>query len=263
MPKLKARLDSLDDVPEALHELYEEVDGAFVLALDDIDAHPGVKGLKSALDKEKKDRLKYSTDLQAMREKLGDLDPEAAREALGKLQQLEDRKLLDEGKVEELLKQRTERMARDHQAQIKALEAKLAEASTGAEQLTARLQKVLVEGAIRDAASKNGVRPTAVTDVLMRGNSLFQLDGDTPIPRDPKGEIIRGKNGVDPMSIDEWFGSLQADAPHLFETSNGGGAAGAGRGQGSQHRRTVSLSDPRAIGANLEAVAAGEVTFTD
>lgn len=263
MPKLKARVDSLDDLPEALHDLYEEVDGGFVLALEDVDAHPGVKGLKSALDKEKESRAKFAKELATLREQMGDLDPDKARAAQARLQELEDKKLLDEGKVEELLAQRTQRMAKDHEAQVKALKAQLEEAQAQGTELSGQLQKVLVEGAIRDAAVKNGVRPTAVTDVLMRGNSLFKLDGETPVPRDPKGEIIRGKNGVDPMSIDEWFGSLQADAPHLFEPSNGGGAAGSGRGQGSQTRRTLSLSDPQAIGANLEAVAAGEVNFTD
>jgi hypothetical protein len=262
--RLKARISSLDEIEEGLRGLYEEADdGTFVLALDDVDSHPGVRGLKTAYEKEQERRKKAGDELAALREQIGDLDPETARAAQAKLLEMEDKKLLDEGKVEELLKQRTERMAKDHEARVKALNAKLEELSGRESELTGRLQKVLVEGAIREAATKHGVRPTAVTDVLMRGNSLFQLDGEDPLPRDAKGEIVRGKNGVDPMTIDEWFGSLQADAPHLFEASNGSGAAGSQRGQGGTHRRTVSLSDPKAIGANLEEVAAGNVNFTD
>lgn len=48
---LKAIIDNLDDIPEALREHYAEKDGAFYLALDDFGKHPGAVTLKATLNK--------------------------------------------------------------------------------------------------------------------------------------------------------------------------------------------------------------------
>jgi hypothetical protein len=44
-----------------------------------------------------------------------------------------------------------------------------------------------------------------------------------------------GKDGVTPMTLEEWVDAQVSDAPHLFESNAGGGAAGnpAGGGTGS------------------------------
>jgi hypothetical protein len=39
-----------------------------------------------------------------------------------------------------------------------------------------------------------------------------------------------GKDGITPMTLAEWVDALVSDAPHLFESNAGGGAAGNGSG---------------------------------
>jgi hypothetical protein len=39
-----------------------------------------------------------------------------------------------------------------------------------------------------------------------------------------------GKDGITPLTLDEWVDLQVADAPHLFESNAGGGAAGNGSG---------------------------------
>jgi len=39
-----------------------------------------------------------------------------------------------------------------------------------------------------------------------------------------------GKDGITPMTLDEWVEQQVADAPHLFESNAGGGAASNGSG---------------------------------
>jgi hypothetical protein len=53
------------------------------------------------------------------------------------------------------------------------------------------------------------------------------------VPRafETDGQTVRvGKDGMTPMTLDEWVDGQVAEAPHLFESNAGGGAAGSGSG---------------------------------
>lgn len=265
--KLKPILDSLDDVPEALHDLYEPHDGKYVLALEGVDDHPGVASLRNAYRKEKERRGEVAQKLEALRGQLGDIadmDPEELRANLTKLQQIEDKQLIDSGKIEELLAQRVERMRKDHERQMAALQVQLQEKDGALGKTSARLSEVLVDHAIAAAASKAGVRSTAMPDVLNRGRAVYRLVDDQVVPLDKDGNVIAGKNPAAAMDMEEWLSGLAGDAPHLFEASTGAGAPGARPGQvNGGFKKTLSMSDTRGIGQNLEAVARGEVRFTE
>jgi hypothetical protein len=49
------------------------------------------------------------------------------------------------------------------------------------------------------------------------------------------------KDGMTPMSLEEWVDQQVADAPHLFESNSGGGAGPSGLAQG----RGVGLGGAR------------------
>jgi hypothetical protein len=53
---LKAVLETLEGVDDALANLYEEIDGAYFLKIDGIDDHHGIKNLKSSLSHVKNDK---------------------------------------------------------------------------------------------------------------------------------------------------------------------------------------------------------------
>lgn len=248
---LKAILETLDGVPEALHEFYVQKDGKYVLDAEGVE---DVKGLKSALQREKAERKKRADELASLKEALGDIEPEKAREALAKVQEYEDKKLLDAGQIEELVAQRTERAKADALARVKAIEAAAKQTADEKARIEARLSEVMIDNAIRTEATRAYVRDGAVDDVLLRGKQLFKLvDGEV---RAVKGEAIEyGKDG-NPLTIGEWLNGLVPAAPHLFESSNGGGAPGSGHRPGTGVR--VVANNPNAIGANLEAVATGK-----
>ena len=48
-----------------------------------------------------------------------------------------------------------------------------------------------------------------------------------------------GKDGMSPMSLEEWVDQQVAEAPHLFESNAGGGAAGDASGGGGRGNRSV------------------------
>lgn len=238
---LKAKLTKEEHaaLPDAVKALYVEKDGTFVLDVDDVDNFPQVGGLKSALDKEREEVKKAKKEHQETIDKYKDIDPEKARQAQEELQKLNDKKLLDEGKVEELLKARTERMKADYETKIAAFNAKIGGLEKQVSASEGRLSEVLIDNALRTAAVKAKVRPAAVDDVILRGQRIWGLKNGAPIPM--KGDqVLYGKDPNQAMTMDEWIGGLATEAPHLFEPSSGGGTTN--QNAGNSGGKTIHLS---------------------
>lgn len=83
---LKAVVEAIDVVPEAVRSFYKEADGKFVLDVEPVDgfALEDVSGLKNTLGKEMTLRKKLEKDVVRFK----DIDPDKAREALTKLEEL-------------------------------------------------------------------------------------------------------------------------------------------------------------------------------
>lgn len=211
---LKAFYATQDEIPEALREHYVERDGKYVLDAEGVE---DTTGLKRALERERK----AAQDLAA---KYKGIDPEKYKAAVEKLEALEDKQLIDEGKVEELLKVRTERMRQDY-------DQRLATVTQEHQSMTTKLSELLIDNGIKDAAIKHKVRQTAVTDALLRGRQVFKLVDGKAVPHRPDGSVWYGKDGTTPLSAEEWVGGILAqDAPHMFEESKGGGTPPGGGG---------------------------------
>jgi len=218
---LKAILDSLDSVPEGLKEHYKKGDdGKFRLDAEGVE---DVTGLKSALEKERNERKTTAQTLSQLKEQLGDLDPVKAREALKKLQEIEDKKLIDAGKIDEVVAQRMERATQDFETQKKAFNGQIEAISKDRDSLHGRLSELLIDGALRDAALKANVRPEAVDDAILLGKTVYRIKDGQPIPM--KGdEVLYGKDANKPLPMDEWLQGLMQSKPHWFGASAGGGA---------------------------------------
>lgn len=225
---LKAVLDTLDGLPEGHREFYKKGDdGKFRL---DADGFEDLTGLKSALERQKADRKAAEQQFKDLKDRFGDLDPDKAREALKKIQELEDKKLIDAGKLDEVLNQRTERMRADHENQIGAFRKSTETLTKERDVLSSQLSELLIDNALKDAAVKAGVKPTAIADAVLRGKQLYRLKDGKPVPM--RGEnIVYGKNPNEPMPMEEWLSGMATEAPHWFEESNGGGAGNKGGGK--------------------------------
>lgn len=207
---LKAVVDDLNTVPSVIREFYTEKDGKFVLSVDGLVS-------KAKLDEFRANNITLAQERDALRQKFDGIDPDFARQLLHKAQAEKDKKMIDEGKVDELLAQRVEIMRTDY-------ETKLNDESTKINKLQSQLESLLVDGAIRDVAARAGVRPTAIEDILLRGRNLFKLMDGKAVPMQGE-DVMYGKTG-EAMSMEEWLGTLATSAPHLFELNRGGGAPG-------------------------------------
>lgn len=238
---LKARLPSLDGVPEALQAEYTKVGAEFVL---------NVEGLvpKDRVDEFRDRNVALLRERDDLALKFKDIDPDVARTLIERAAKERDKRLIDAGKVDELLNERTAAMKADHDKVLKTL-------TDERDRATTRLGEQLIDGAIRDAASKARVRPTAIDDVLNRGRSVYRLQDGKAVPM-AGDKMIFGKSG-EPMEITEFVSGLADTAPHLFEVSTGGGANNANGGGAAPG--TIQRSDTRGFLANLDKIAAGTV----
>lgn len=262
---LKAIVTKLDEVPEESRALYTEKDGVFVLDIEGIESHPGAKALKNALDREKAERVKRQETIDALKkdaEAFKDLDPEKARDALAKVAEIEDKKLISEGKIDELVEAKVERMRADFDAQIKAKDGTIAELTGSSDKLTHELADIKIFSAIRDEALANGAKSEALDDIVNRGRSIWHLiDGaPTAIKVDTDDERMFGKTG-DALTIQEWVGTLAAEAGHLFEPNKGGG--GGGGDQRSGDRGGVKFITQAQSGDHLKEIAEGTAVIQD
>lgn len=215
---LKAFVKSLDEVSEQFRVLYvEDGNGGFKLDAEGVEDVTGLKNSLTAVREELK-------TLKADYTKYKDLDPDKAREALKKIEELGDKDLLDSGKVDELVTRRTERMRIDFDSQVKALKAATEEKDTTIETLSGRLEKHLIEQGLVAAAMEVGVpKKSAIQDITSRGKGTWKLDENgNPIALAPDGSKIFGKDGKAPITMVEWADGLMGEAPHLFEPSTGG-----------------------------------------
>jgi hypothetical protein len=71
---IKAVLDNLDGIDDAVKAFYTETDGKFVLQVDGVDDHPDVANLKSAYERTKKDKDAEKTKAQTLAAKIAELE---------------------------------------------------------------------------------------------------------------------------------------------------------------------------------------------
>lgn len=212
--KLPFKVESLDDVPEDRRDLYEEVDGGYQLQVDGVpDGEEDVSGLKSALEKVKRerDRLrsragKVSDDdleeLERLREAEAQREEEAAK-AAGKWDEI--RAKLDDKHAKELDQVRAELTKRD----------KVIEQLTVTNELRSAIAKAGVKDEYRDAVEAM---------LLRQGPTVLWEDG-----KDPVGVFSDDVEGDRPIGVfvEQWAKS-DAASPYM-PPENGGGGGGGGQ----------------------------------
>lgn len=228
---LKLVVDSLDDVAESFKSSYKKgEDGKFHL---DVDGIEDTSGLKSALQKERDSVKELKSSIKTLEEKIAiykDIDdPEKAKDALKKIQAIEEKKLIEAGELEKVLENRTAMMKKDHETQVAQLTKRAEEAETNANNYKTQLATAVIERGISDAISEVGQpRKGAMVDILQRGRTTWKLGDDgKPVALNADGSAIFGKDGKAAITMKEWAEGLLTEAPFLFEESKGGGARGS------------------------------------
>lgn len=197
---LKTVLETLDGVDDAVKPFYAEADGAYVLQVDGIDAHPDVANLKNAYERVKADKQTLSSERDALRDKIkgipDDFDPKKWDAAKS-------------GKADpaELVQLR------------QTLEAERDDWKGKYEGLTADMRSRAIRDAVSSALAAQGV-----PEGTRKGAALAMLDGRKV---DLQGETPVIDTDMGPMSVSDYAKRWAAgDGKGYVAAPAGGGAKG-------------------------------------
>jgi glutamate synthase domain-containing protein 2 len=184
---LKAVYEKQDEIPEAYRPLYQEKQGKFELH--------GVEGLKpeSAFAALNESLRKERTEHKATREKFAPLADRDLAEVLGVLDEYPQLKAVAGGKVTELQEAQKNALLAPHLRENGTLKQQVAERDQKLAAYEARERQRSIHDAVRSAATDGKVIPSAVEDVLMLAERVFDVGEDGKSPTLPH---LRGlRNG--------------------------------------------------------------------
>jgi len=144
----------------------------------------------------------------------------------------EDLKLIADGKHDELIEKKTERMRATHKSELETLTTSNAELLTTNEKLQGQIDRGLIQSNVRAAFDKSDCKVTAFDDLLLRAVNFFKVEEGQLVARDGSGELIRGKDGA--ITPEEYIESLREKAPHWWGDSESGGLGGSNKKTGGK-----------------------------
>jgi hypothetical protein len=222
---LELILDKLEGVDDSIKPLYKEQNGKFIL--DVVGAAP-----KAKLDEFRANNIKLQKELDDAKALMGQVDVEEYKKLKEEQQKIADKKMIDAGKIDELVEQKTERMKKDFASQVEALQNSLKGKDDKLTITEQRLSSVLIDNELQKAVTSVGVpRQGAIQDILNRGRSVWKLVDGEPVPM-IGDKLLYGKEGK-VLTFTEWAQELVKEASYLFEPSKG-----ANSGGGSIHGMT-------------------------
>ena len=154
------------------------------------------------------------------------IDPDAARDALNFLDTNEEAQMIKDGKIEDVILKRTSTLTSDHEAALLELNTTLKEVSANGNTFQTLYESKMIDDSLRDAALKSKVRPEALSDILLRGGSVFTLAKDSSVEaRDVDGKLRKTEDDK-VLTPTNWIESLKKVAPHYWPSSAGIDARG-------------------------------------
>jgi hypothetical protein len=281
--KLEVTKEEHEALPEGVKEHYAEKDGKFFLQYE------GQDKLKSALQSEREQReaeekARKAAEVEAKRTKellLGyeGIDPEEHKTLKKKAEEwasYDPEKKLTEAKTQWEKEKQSEYEAKMAKLQkdIEDEKAKLTESMKQKDETittqNARLNKLLVDDAAQKAyLAAGGIQGSSalVLKAARDDIKLMQDDTGNMVPRivgpDGKPRMTNVPHSADYMSLDEYFEEMKTSQPNLFNGSGKGGSGASASDSATTGKKTISRSDTRAMSANLEGIALGEVDVVD
>jgi hypothetical protein len=265
MSKPKRKISALEDAPEGLRPFYvKQEDGTFLFDIDgDGEITPGMLRELRAQAKAAEDE---KAALAKRLEQYKDVDPQKYQAGLKLLQNVEDeneRKLLVEGKYEDVFKARVSKMQASHENEVAKLRELAANHEKSVKEMRQKLGRMKLESELMSAINSSGVKVQkgAMVDLVSRAERTYQIDDEgNPVPRDSQGGIVRGSKG-EPLSMGEFLSGLASgDGAFLFAQATGGNATGS-RAPGGKPK--VSKSNARDMARYASQIIKGEVEVVD
>lgn len=181
----------------------------------------------------------------------GDITPEKIQEIMNKFEEDGDADLLKNGKIEELVAKKVDKIKAEYDGKLTAAEQRAIENEERAKLSDKRYNDRVVSQEVMKAAIEAGVRKEAMDDLLTAAKSLFTVGDDEELEaRDSDGNLK--KIGDKLLTPEHWLDSLKETKPHYWPESAGAGAQG---NKGDKGGKSGDLS------AQIEAAAAaGDMT---
>ena len=149
---VKAILDSVDDLPEDVRGCYTQDGDRYVLDVEDIDAHPKVRGVITANNTNKQTRDKLRAELDDLKNRFSFLPEDFDADAFQALQDAADGKggkVTDE-QIAAMRDKLAERLERKYQPEIQSREERISK-------LDSYLRRMVVDDGLSKAADDAGV----------------------------------------------------------------------------------------------------------
>ena len=215
------------------------------------------EGLVKNRDELKAEKKELQEKVASFQNQWEGLDAKKVKETLALIEKNEDVRLLAEGKNEEVLQKRTQRLTEEHNKVVEGLKTQIEDLTAQNLGFQGQIKGLRVEGEIRQASVEQGIVPSAVEDVLARANNLFNVNDDgSLVATDAGGSIMLGKDGRAPLTPGEWLESMRDKSSHWWPAPQGAGASGGGATPSQPH--TLSREAARDRKTYLEAKAKAE-----
>ena len=255
---LQTLIKDAGSVPESLKEFYVKTDDGYLLDVDNADYQQKIGEFRNNNIQFKRER----DDLQKKLEGYSGVDPKKYLEMQRKLDELDEKGLLESGKIDQLVEKRAEKFRQEYEDQI----AKLTEGQQSAEGRAQTYKTRLDELAIGDMIAKavlnvGRVQKGALVDILARARATWKVN-ENGVPVAMNGETkLYGKDGKELLTGEEWAQQLRESSPYLFEGNAGGGAPGSGSGgSGGDGVKLVPVSQ---AANHIADIAAGKAKIVE
>lgn len=264
---LKRSYDSQEDIPEGMESFYVERDGQWMLDAEPGDADRNAEDVRRAMrarDNEKAEREKLRKELDAMKERIGDIDLDRLpdiQEVQKKLEESEHQKLIDEKKFEEAAERKFHRQIQEMTRKIEALEGAVNERETSLSSLQSDFASRVIDDSLQQAYIESGGDPVRSKYAVQALREAWEFDKEnrkpTPIQKLDDGSVVTaiGADGK-PLTMKEQVSTFLRDEPWFQLGSTGTNSAHqpSQNGQGSRFR--ISGDEIKANFSRYEQVKA-------
>jgi uncharacterized protein YoxC len=136
----------------------------------------------------------------------------------------EEAKLIAEGKFDDVITKRTEKVKSDYETQLSEISSKFDTTKKEKEELLNKYNSSILKDEIMNAARNAGVIPQAYDDIFRRARDIFSVEDGQVLSRDKDGKLasIDGKTLTTKLFIE----NLKETAPYYWPTSKGANLGG-------------------------------------
>lgn len=228
-PKLKAKYEKEDDIPEEYRELYSDREGIWYIAdIEGMSTEGNVGRLEVALKKSREANAVMKQKL----DKIGK-DPEEILTMSDRIIELEA--LVEAGgkpdpeKMESLVQAKLKTLMGPVTRELETLKKTNEELLQGNEKLTKTISTGKMNALIQAAGTKGGMNKFGITDYQLLGKDIFEFVEIEGVEKAVTKEGCGFTPGLDPLQL---IPELHEPKPHWFLETVGAGASGGNRQPG-------------------------------